>query len=168
MRDTIDGRRLLDFGNALFLLALAVKCRVACNLIRGEAYLYCSPPKREDASMTQSHKWNFSLAAAAAVSLFSLSSNAAEPVDSALSKTVKTWDLDLAKSADVQTLYTRVREAAHDVCTAEARRHWSSTRRPAPTGWRDSCVNEAVEAAVRDVGNRRLATLAESGSRALL
>jgi len=109
--------------------------------------------------MTTSQKWISTLAAAAAISLIAFSSNAAEPADNALSKTVKTWDLDLAKSADVQTFYQRVRTAAHDVCTAEARRHWSSTRRAAPTGWRESCINDAIEAAVRDVGNRRLAAL---------
>jgi len=108
--------------------------------------------------MTVSHKWVVSLAAAAAMSLLSLSANAAERVgDSALSKTVKTWDLDLAKSNDVQTLNARLRDAANDVCSAEARRHWSNTRRPVPLGWRERCVNDAVEAAVREVGNRRLA-----------
>ena len=108
--------------------------------------------------MTVSHKWVVSLAAAAAVSLLSLSANAAERVgDSALSKTVKTWDLDLAKSDDVQTFNARVRDAANDVCFAEARRHWSNTRRPVPLGWRERCVSDAVEAAVREVGNRRLA-----------
>jgi len=108
--------------------------------------------------MIVSHKWIASLAAAAAVSLLSVSANAAERVsDSALSTTVKTWDLDLAKSADVQTLNARVRDAAHAVCLKEEHRYWASTRRSAPIGWRDRCVNDAVEAAVRDVGNRRLA-----------
>ena len=108
--------------------------------------------------MTNSYKWISSLAVAAAYSLFSLPSNAAEPaVNSALSKTVKTWDLDLAKTDDVQTFNARVRDAANDVCAAEERRYWSSTRRPAPSGWRARCVNDAVEAAVREVGNRRLA-----------
>jgi UrcA family protein len=108
--------------------------------------------------MSVSHKWVFSLAAAAAVSLLAVSANAAERADgSALSRTVKTWDLDLAKSDDVQKLTARVRAAAHAVCSAEARRNWSNTRRAAPLGWRESCVNDAVEAAVREVGNRRLA-----------
>ena len=107
--------------------------------------------------MTTSQKWILSLAAAAALSLVSLSSNAAEPNNSALSKTVKTWDLDFAKSADVQTFNARVRDAAHDVCAAEARRYWQNTRRTAPSGWREQCVNEAVDAAVRDVGNRGFA-----------
>jgi UrcA family protein len=117
--------------------------------------------------MTTSYKWISTLAAAAAMSLLSLSSNAAEPVaNGALSRTVKTWDLDLAKSEDVQTFYARVRDAANDVCMAEARRHWSSTRRPAPISWREQCVNEAVESAVREVGNRRLA-MDTTGTRAL-
>lgn len=106
--------------------------------------------------MTTSQKWISSLAAAAAVSLFTMSSNAAE-TSSAPSKTVKTWDLDFAKAADVQTFNARVREAADDVCAAEARRYWSSTRRAAPSGWREQCVNDAVDAAVREVGNRGLA-----------
>ena len=108
--------------------------------------------------MTVSHKWVVSVAAAAAVSLLSLSANAAERTgDSALSKAVKTGDLDLAKSDDVQMLNARLRDAANDVCSAEARRHWSHTRRPVPLGWRERCVNDAVAAAVREVGNRRLA-----------
>jgi UrcA family protein len=70
---------------------------------------------------------------------------------------VKTWDLDFAKAADVQTFNARVRDAANEVCAAEARRHWSNTRRAVPFGWRESCVQDAVEAAVREVDNRRLA-----------
>jgi UrcA family protein len=106
--------------------------------------------------MTTSQKWISCLAAAAALSLFSLSSNAAG-TNSAISKTVKTWDLDFAKSADVQTFNTRVRDAAHDVCAAEARRFWQTTRRAAPSGWREQCINDAVDAAVREVGNRGFA-----------
>ena len=95
--------------------------------------------------MSVSHKRVFSLLAAAAVSLLSLSANAAERADgSALSKTVKTWDLDLAKTADVQKLNARVRDAAHAVCAKEAHRHWSNTRRAVPAGWRETCVNDAV------------------------
>jgi UrcA family protein len=108
--------------------------------------------------MTASHKWIAALAAAAAVSLVSISAHAAQRVhDSALSRTVKTWDLDFAKSADVQTFNARVRDAAKAVCAAEARRNYANTRRAAPLGWRDQCVNDAVDAAVRDVGNRRFA-----------
>jgi len=107
--------------------------------------------------MTTSQKWISSLAAVAALSLCSLSSNAAESNNSALTKTVKTWDLDFAKAADVQTFNARVRDAAHDVCAAEAHRFWQTTRRAAPSGWRDKCVNDAVDAAVREVGNRGFA-----------
>ncbi|HET7608330.1 MAG TPA: UrcA family protein, partial [Gammaproteobacteria bacterium] len=101
--------------------------------------------------MTASHKWISLLAATAAVSLFSLSANAAERIggSDAFQRTVKTWDLNLAKSEDVQTLNARVRDAAHAVCLAEARRYWASTRRNAPIGWRERCVDDAVEAAVR-------------------
>ena len=107
--------------------------------------------------MTTSRKWISSLVAVAALSLFSMSSNAAESNNSALTKTVKTWDLDFAKAADVQTFNARVRDAAHDVCAAEAHRYWQTTRRAAPSGWRDKCVNDAVDAAVREVGNRGFA-----------
>ena len=114
-------------------------------------------------------KWISSLAAATALSLFALSASAIEPPEVAgLSKKVKMWDLDLAKSEDVQTLYERLRTAANDVCREEAQRHWQSTRRAVPLGWTDRCINDAVAAAVRDVGNRRLATLHTNGSRALL
>jgi UrcA family protein len=101
------------------------------------------------------------------MSLFSLPANAAEPVGNfAHTKTVKTWDLDFAKAEDVQTFNARVREAANDVCAAEARQHWSSTRRPVPSRWRERCVNDAVDAAVREVGNRRLAM--DTSGRAVL
>jgi UrcA family protein len=104
--------------------------------------------------MTASQKWIASFAAAAAVSLLTMSANGAERVGSGRSKTVKTWDLDLAKSEDVQTLNARVRDAAHDVCLAEARRYRGNTRRSAPNGWLERCVDDAVAEAVREVGNR--------------
>jgi len=112
--------------------------------------------------MNISRKWISALAATAAVSLFSLSSNAAELAHEAgRSKTVKLWDLDLTKPEDVQTFNARVRAAANDVCSSEAHRFWKTTRRPAPMGWHESCVNDATQAALRDVGNRRLAMLFE-------
>ena len=107
--------------------------------------------------MTTSRKWIASLAVAAAVTLFSLSSSAAEADGAAISKTVKMWDLDLAKAADVQTLNARLLDTANAVCNAEVRRNYRSTRRGAPKGWLERCVNDAMAAAVRDVGNRRLA-----------
>jgi UrcA family protein len=119
--------------------------------------------------MTTSLKLLSSLVAVAAASLVSFSSGAADVADDAsLSRQVKMWDLDLAKTEDVQTLYERVRAAANDVCRAEARRNWATTRRPAPFGWAERCVDDAVDSAVRDVGNRRLAALHSSGTRTLL
>jgi UrcA family protein len=133
-----------------------------------EAYLLRSPQTHEDVSMTISPKL-ISIVAVAAASLVSFSSGAAELADdTAHSRDVKMWDLDLAKAEDVQTLYERVREAANDVCRAEARRHWATTRRPVPFGWSERCVDDAIESAVREVGNRRLATLHSSETRVLL
>ncbi len=119
--------------------------------------------------MTTTLKMISSLVIATTASLVSFSSGAADVTDGAgHSRYVKMWDLDLAKSEDVQTLYERVREAANDACQEEARRHWATTRRAAPPGWIERCTNDAVDAAVRDVGNRRLATLHTNGNRVLL
>lgn len=118
--------------------------------------------------MTISYKLiSSSVAVAVAVaSLICFSSSAADLAGGAAhSRDVKMWDLDLANANDVQTLYERVREAANEVCRAEARRYWAATRRAAPYGWTERCVADAVEAAVRDVGNRRLAALHTSGDR---
>ena len=116
--------------------------------------------------MTTSLKLISSFVVATAASLVSFSSSAADA--DAISRTVKMWDLDLAKAEDVQTLYERVREAANAVCRAEARRHLGNTRMPAPLGWTERCAAEAVDAAVREVGNRRLVALHAGGTRALL
>ena len=89
----------------------------------------------------------------------------AETVDDAPTKSVKVWDLDLAKASDVQTLYERVQQAANDVCRDEAQRYRRGTRRAAPLGWRERCVNDAIDEAVNDVGNRRLAALHTPASR---
>jgi UrcA family protein len=118
--------------------------------------------------MNTSRNWIASLTAAT-VMLLALPSNAADGERAAaLSRTVKMWDLDLAKSADVQTLYSRVQTAANDVCRAEARRYRAGTRRVPPLRWSEQCVSDAIDAAVREVGNRRLATLHTSGARAML
>lgn len=109
--------------------------------------------------MNTSLKWIASIAVATAASLTTFSSSAASVVNDAPAKGVKVWDLDLAKSTDVQALYERVRQAANDVCRDEAKRYRRGTRRPAPLGWREQCVNDAVDAAVSEVGNRRLAAL---------
>ena len=110
--------------------------------------------------MTITTKWILSVAAVTAVSLTSFSINAAETaVDRAPTRSVKVWDLDLSDSQDVQVLYQRVQTAATDVCQSAARRHWKETRTAAPAGWTDTCVADAVDAAVRDVGNPLLAAL---------
>ncbi len=119
--------------------------------------------------MTTSLKLISSFLVATAASLVSFSSDAAGVTNAdGISRTVKMWDLDLAKSEDVQTLYERLREAANDVCRTEARRHLSNTRLPVPLGWTERCAADAVDAAVREVGNRRLVALHTSGNRALL
>jgi UrcA family protein len=112
------------------------------------------------ASMANRVKWISSLAVATAVSLVSFPSSAADRVDADVpSKTVKAWDLDLAKPEDVQTLYSRVQDAASDVCKAEAQRYRRSTRRQAPMGWTQQCTKEAVDATVADIASARLAAL---------
>jgi UrcA family protein len=107
--------------------------------------------------MTALRKRLLSLAVATIVSLATSTSAAAD--DRSATRTVKAWDLDLGKPADVQTLYGRVREAAANVCRAEEQRHWKNTRVRAPLGWREQCVSESVDAAVRNVANPRLAAL---------
>jgi UrcA family protein len=89
--------------------------------------------------------------------LVSFSSAAAEPAGvDAPTRTVKAWDLDLAKSTDVQTLYRRLQEAASELCSEEAKRNRLSTRLRAPQGWTERCVQEAVDTAVNDADHPRL------------
>ena len=109
--------------------------------------------------MNTSRKWITALVFATAMSLTSVASGAASIANDAPAKRVKVWDLDLASSADVQTLYERVQKAANDVCRDEAQRYRRDTRRPAPLGWRERCVDDAVNEAIDEVGNRRLAAL---------
>jgi UrcA family protein len=119
--------------------------------------------------MANRTKWISSIAIATAISLISFSSSAVDLIDDdAPSKTVKAWDLDLGKAEDVQTLYARVRDAASDVCKAEAQRYRRSTRRPAPTGWVEQCTKAAVDGAVSDVASPRLAALHTRMSAGLL
>jgi UrcA family protein len=121
--------------------------------------------------MNTSRKWTSFLAVSTFGALLTLAANGAGAADTerpaAMSKTVKVWDLDLAKDAHVQALYARVRDAAVDVCRAEARRYRNGTRRPAPLGFSDQCVADAVDAAVREVGNRRLAAVHSGDARAM-
>jgi UrcA family protein len=110
--------------------------------------------------MANRTKWISSLAVGTTISLISFSSSAADRIDDdAPSKTVKAWDLDLAKAEDVQTLYARVQDAASDVCKEEAQRYRRSTRRPAPMGWVEQCTKAALDGAVSDIASPRLAAL---------
>jgi UrcA family protein len=119
--------------------------------------------------MANRTKWISSLAVATAISVISFSSSAADRIDGdAPSKTVKAWDLDLAKAEDVQTLYARVQDAASDVCKSEAQRYRRSTRRQGPMGWVEQCTAEAVDGAVRGVASTRLAALHTRMSSGLL
>jgi UrcA family protein len=83
----------------------------------------------------------------------------AAAADDTPTRTVKAWDLDLAQRDDVATLYERVQAAATDVCREEAGRYYRDTRMQAPAGWRERCVQEAVDSAVRDARSPSLAAL---------
>ena len=102
-------------------------------------------------------KWISSLAVATVMSLAAVATaNAGDEQTT----TIKAWDLNLSKPADVQALYERVQAAANDVCREEAQRHYRNTRQPAPLGWRSRCVKETVDASVREIANPRLVALA--------
>jgi UrcA family protein len=106
--------------------------------------------------MPTMRKWISSLTVAAAMSLAAIASAAAAD---APTRTVHAADLDLAKPSDVETLYGRVRAAATEVCQAEMDRNYRNTRVHTPMRWRQRCVQDAVEATVREVGNPALAAL---------
>ena len=107
--------------------------------------------------MLNMRKWISCLTVATVVSLTAAQSAAG--ANSAPSRSVKAWDLDLAKPGDVQTLYGRVRAAATSVCRAETQKLYRDTRMRAPSGWQERCVQDAVDAAVRDVAHPALAAL---------
>jgi len=104
-------------------------------------------------------KWILCLAAGAATSLISLSSGAAEPARDNPTQTVRAWDLDLSRPTDVQTLYTRIQNAAAAVCKREAREHNLKTRSFVPRAWTEGCIAHAVDGAVRDADAPLLAAL---------
>jgi UrcA family protein len=104
-------------------------------------------------------KWISSLAVAAAVSLVSLPSSAADSAADGPTRTVRAWDLDLSRPQDVQTLYERVQNAANRLCQREAHDNWQATRRRPPVDWVENCVTTAVDKAVRDTGDPVLAAL---------
>jgi UrcA family protein len=101
-------------------------------------------------------KWISTVALATVVSVTSLA-QAAE--HNARTMTVKAWDLDLTKAADVQTLYERLHAAANDVCRDESMHHWKTTRVQVRTSWRERCVSGALDTAVRDIANSSLAAV---------
>jgi UrcA family protein len=111
-------------------------------------------------------KWISSLSLATAISIASFSTSAQPNVaGNGQSLAVKVWDLDLAKSADVEQLYVRLNNAANEVCRGEARKHRRETRVQPPLAWTQSCVKRAVDEAVQEAGNRRLAALHQETSR---
>ena len=107
--------------------------------------------------MSTVHKWIELLAVATAATLPAFASSAHTP--RAPTRIVKAWDLDLSETADVHTLYERVRTAAIDVCDKEARNHLRRTRMRAPLGWEQRCVADAVESTVQAVGDSRLVSV---------
>jgi UrcA family protein len=107
--------------------------------------------------MTTTSKWISSLAVATVVSLTaspSLADHLRAPTT-----TVKAWDLDLDKPADVHTLYERLRLAATDVCLDEVRNYRRNTRMRAPLGWQERCIGDAITSAVEQVGDSRLSAV---------
>ncbi len=107
--------------------------------------------------MITARKWIASLTVATVVSLTAVAT--ASAADNAPTKTVKAWDLDLAKRSDVQALYDRVHTAATAVCRTEAQENYRHTRLRAPFGWQQRCVQDAVDSAIRHAGNPALAAL---------
>jgi UrcA family protein len=75
-----------------------------------------------------------------------------------LSKTIPLRDLDLAEPSHLPILYARVQRGASAVCDAAVRSERLLHRR-VPAGWRDRCVREATEEAVRSVQDERLTAL---------
>lgn len=71
---------------------------------------------------------------------------AAAPADDLRREVVKFADLDLARPADVQVLYSRIRNAAREVCPGYG-----------PFGYDKSCAERATERAVNDVAAPLLA-----------
>jgi UrcA family protein len=79
-----------------------------------------------------------------------------------LRKTISIRDLDLAEPSQLPILYARVQQGAFGVCDAAMRSERRLHRR-VPAGWRDQCVREAVEEAVRSVRDQRLTALHSRG-----
>jgi len=105
---------------------------------------------------------NLKLVGAAALVLLACSqpSSAASLItESGRTRTVSAADLDLNQPAGVATLYQRIQTAARAVCREEALDFRKHTKSWAPMSWRQSCVARAIDGAVADAGNVRLAAL---------
>ena len=86
---------------------------------------------------------------------------AAEPLMSAdepPSKTISIRDLDLNEPSHLPILYSRVQQGASAVCNSTVRAERRLHRR-VPAGWRDQCVQSAVDEAIRRVNDERLTAL---------
>jgi UrcA family protein len=75
------------------------------------------------------------------------------------SKSVKFADLDLSKSLGIETLLSRIRRAAGDVCSPEPQVNDIGVRKDY-----NKCVSGAVDGAVAKVNNPRLSALASKGT----
>ena len=74
--------------------------------------------------------------------------------DGAPTTSVPFADLDLSKPSDVQTLYSRIQEAAVAVCDAEI-----GASKFAPSGWRAQCIRTAIAGAGKQVSDEWLSIL---------
>jgi UrcA family protein len=86
---------------------------------------------------------------------------AAEPLalgTQQISKTISLRDLDLSEPSHLPIVYARVQQGAAAVCDAAVRSERLMHRR-VPAGWREQCVQDAVEQAVRNVQDERLTAL---------
>ena len=88
----------------------------------------------------------FLLAAVLACTLFSGTAGADEH-QVIVSKRIDTTGLDLNRAADAQTLYTRIRHAADDVCTRGKQVDLLPVESP------KSCYEKALGNAIRSVGS---------------
>lgn len=99
--------------------------------------------------------------AAIATTLVSLTAAAGESenaIDTPPSMTVKYGDLDLTTQQGISTLYHRLSIAAERVCPAVDNQNLSALRHAR------ACQSEAIERAVRSIGNPMLANLQNRGS----
>ena len=75
-----------------------------------------------------------------------------------VTKTVSIRDLDLSEPSHLPIVYARVQRTAAAVCDAAVRSERRLHRRVS-AAWRNRCVREAVDQAVRGVQDQRLTAL---------